>query len=212
MMMKEQKRTRAFTTVELLISMVIMGIVLALAIVEFAMVFNHNNLTNANLTAEQNARIAMAKVSNEFRQAMPNETDYNQNYPMVVSPTGPPVGVTAAPVAQVQYWKVHDGPGGLASPVPTNNFGEPVPCYDLVTLTYDAVLKTITRTAVLNTNTNCPTASTVTDTLAYNVTGFTVTPMDQKDTLFQLDLTTQPSKGSYGTYELNTQIKMGYQP
>lgn len=203
---------RAFTTVELLIAMIIMGIVLSLAIVEFAMVFNHNNLTNANLTAEQNARIAMAKVSNEFRQAMPNETDYQPPYPMVISPTGPPVGTTAAPVAQVQYWKVHNGPGGLASPVPTNAYGEPVPCYDQVTLTYDPVAQTITRTATLRTNANCGVASSVTDTLAYNVTNFAITPLDQKGTLFQVDLRTQPSNGGYGTYDLATQIKMGYQP
>src|SRR5579872_7137081 len=132
MMMKEQKRTRAFTTVELLISMVIMGLVLALSVVEFAMVFNHNTLANANLTAEQNARIAMAKVSNEFRQAMPNETTYNNNYPMVISPTPPATQGTGSPVSTVQYWRVHNGPGGLASPIPTDNFGAPKPCYDTV--------------------------------------------------------------------------------
>ncbi len=209
----KQTITRGFTTVELLISMAIMGIVLALAVMEFAMVFNHNNLTNANLTAEQNARIAMAKVSNEFRQAMPNETDYTTPpYPMVVTPTGPPVNVTAAPVTTVQYWKVHNGPGGLASPVPTNNFGEPVPCYDLVTLSWDPVAQTITRTATLQTNANCSVASTVTDILAYHVTNFSVQPMDQKDTLFTLDVQTLPSKGNYGTYDLATQVQMGYKP
>jgi prepilin-type N-terminal cleavage/methylation domain-containing protein len=211
--MAAPKRRRAFTTIELLISMVIMGIILALAVVEFAMVFNHNNLTNANLTAEQNARIAMAMVNNEFRQAMPNETDYTTPpYPMVISPTPPPPSTAPAPVSQVTYWKVHNGPGGLASPIPTNANGEPVPCYDQVTLSYDPVAQTITRTAVLQTNTNCSTASTVVDVIAYHVTNFAVTPLDQKGTLFQLDIQTLPSKGSYGTYDLQTQVLMGYKP
>ncbi|MDQ6779760.1 MAG: hypothetical protein M3Z37_01220 [Candidatus Eremiobacteraeota bacterium] len=211
--MDRAKHTRAFTTVELLISMAIMGLVLALSVVEFAMVFNHNNLTNANLTAEQNARIAMAKVSNEFRQAMPNETTYNNSYPMVISPTPPPKQGTGSPVSTVQYWRVHNGPGGLASPIPTDNFGAPKPCYDTVTLTYDAVAKTVTRIATLQTDaTLCPTASTTTDVIAYNVTNFSVTPVDTLGTLFLVDVQAQPSKGLHGTYDLSTQILMGWKP
>lgn len=212
--MAAPKRRRAFTTVELLISMVIMGIILALAVVEFAMVFNHNTLANANLTAEQNARIAMAKVSNEFRQAMPNESDFTAPpYPMVISPTPPPPSTAPAAVSTVKYWRVHNGAGGLASPIPTSNVGAPVPCYDTVTLSYDGALKTITRTAVLQTNVaNCPTASTVTDTIAYNVTDFKVLPLDAAGTLFQISVQTLPSKGNYGTYDLTTQVMMGFKP
>ena len=198
---------RGFTVPELLISMGIMGVVLALAIVEFAMVFNHNNLMTANMSADQNARIAMAKVTNELRQAMPNITDYSSNYPMVISPTPP-----ATWAQTVQFWRVHNGPGGLVTPVPTDVSGNPTPCYDTVTLAWDSTLKTITRTVVLNTNTICTIASSTTDVIARNITNFRVQPVNGSTTLYEVNLETTPSNGGYGVYDLDTQVALGYKP
>ena len=202
-------KPRGFTVPELLISMTIMGIVLALAVLEFAMVFNHNTLMNANLSADQNARIAMAKVTNELRQAMPDFTDYSTGQ-MVVSPTAPPTATAASPVTTVQFYRVHNGPGGLTTPVPTDSAGNPIPCYDLVTLTWDSTAKTITKTVALVTNTNCPNAATTSNIIARNVTNFGVTA--QTDTLFDIDLQTAASRGGYGVYDLNTQVALGYKP
>ncbi len=208
--MRTHKAARAFTVTELLISMTIMGIVLALAVVEFAMVFNHNNLMNYNLSADQNARIAMAKVTNEFRQAMPDITDFSANYPVVVSPSPPPP--STAPVASnsAVFYRVHNGPGGLVAPVPTDRFGDPTPCYDIVTLTYDSVGHTITRTITLQTNAHCPTPSTQTDVIARNVTGFSISA--EAPQLFDIDLQTTATGGGYGIYDLNTQVALGYKP
>ncbi len=206
--MTAHKTTRGFTVPELLISMTIMGVVMALAIVEFAMVYNHNSLMGANMTADQNARIAMAKVTNEMRQAMPNVTDYTCcPYPMIIKPTP-----ASSPVAvqTVEFWRVHNGPGGLVTPIPTDLTGNPTPCYDDVTLTYDPAAKTITRTVTLKVNTNCTTPSTTTDIIARNVTSFGVTA--STDTLLDVDLQTTPSKGGYGIYDLNTQVALGYKP
>lgn len=207
--MAASKKPRGFTVTELLISMTIMGIVLALAVLEFAMVFNHNNLMNANLSADQNARIAMARVTNELRQAMPDFTDMSTGQ-VVVTPTAPPTATAGSPVTTVTFYRVHNGPGGLTTPVPTDSSGNPIPCYDTVTLTWDSVAKTISKTVTLKTNANCPTASTVTSVIARNVTNFGVTA--QTDTLFDVDLQTAASKGNYGIYDLNTQIALGYKP
>jgi prepilin-type N-terminal cleavage/methylation domain-containing protein len=200
---------RGFTIVELLISMTILGLVLGLAIIEFAMVFNHNNLMNANLTADQNARIAMAKVTNELRQAMPDITDSSTGT-IVVTPTAPPPSTAPAPVTTVSFYRVHNGAGGLVTPVPTSAAGDPTPCYDLVTLTYDPVAKTISKTVTLQTNAICTTASTATTVLARNIVGFGVTA--ETATLFDVDLQTVASNGNYGIYDLNSQVAMGYKP
>ena len=208
--MAPRKKTRAFTVPELLISMTVMGLVLALAIVEFAMVFNHNTLMTANMTADQNARIVMARVTNEMRQAMPETTDYVAPYPIYVQPTSAPPSTAPAPVQTVEFWRVHNGPGGLVTPIPTDTSGNPVPCYDDVKLVYDSTNHTITRTVSLKTNTNCPTASTTTDVIARNVTNFGVTA--QSATLFEVDLETTPSNGGYGVYDLDSQVAVGYKP
>jgi prepilin-type N-terminal cleavage/methylation domain-containing protein len=89
-MMTTRAKTRGFTIVEMMISMSIMGLVLALAIIEFVMVFNHNSLMTADLSADQNGRIVMSRVTNELREGMPDVTDYtglNTPPPIVVYPT-----------------------------------------------------------------------------------------------------------------------------
>jgi Tfp pilus assembly protein PilW len=206
-------KKRGISTIELLISMVVMGLIMSLAVVEFAMVFRHNNLSNANLTAEQNARIAMAKISNEFRQAMPNETDFNgPDYPMVIAPPAP-VDTPGPPVTTVEFWRVHKGTGGLAPPspqaVPTNGKGAPVPCYDDVTLFYNAAQDKLVRSVD---STGCAGGAVVNDVIARNVTAFGVTSLNSTGTLFEVDLSTTPSQGGHGTYDLSTQVAMGFTP
>lgn len=204
-----RRKLRGFTIVELLISMTIMGIVLALAVVEFAMVFNHNSLMTANLTADQNARIAMAKVTNELRQAMPDLTDSTSGTVMV-TPTQPPPSTAPTAVTFVQFYRVHNGTGGLVNPIPTDANGNPTPCYDLVTLNYDPALQTITRTVSLVVNSICTIASSNTNVLARNVTAFGASAVSA--TLLDVDLQTAASKGGYGIYDLNQQIELGYKP
>jgi prepilin-type N-terminal cleavage/methylation domain-containing protein len=201
--MMAMRHNRGFTVVELLISISIMGIVLGLAVVEFAMVFNHNNLLSANLSAEQTARISMTRVTNELRQAMPDLTDFPTSNTVV---TAPLTGSSSS----ISFYRVHDGPGGFATPIPTTLNGDPVPCYDLVTLSYDNVAHTISKTVTLQTNTNCSTASTTTSVLARNVVGFNVTEVTTY--LYDIDLQTVASKGNYGIYDLNSQVAMGYTP
>jgi prepilin-type N-terminal cleavage/methylation domain-containing protein len=210
--MGARKISRGFTVVELLISMTILGIVLALAIVEFAMVFNHNSLMQSNLTADQNARIVMARVTNELRQAMPDVTD--SNYAIVISPTAPPASTAPSAATTVSFHRVHSGTNGLTQatpdPIPTDVNGNPMPCYDTVTLTYDAPSQTITKTVTAaQVTTDCP-SFTTTSVLSRNVAGFGVTA--QSATLFDVDVQTAATKGNYGIYDLNSQVAMGYKP
>ena len=79
-----------------------------------------------------------------------------------------------------------------------------------MTLTYDNVTHTISKTVTLQNNANCPTASTTTSVLARNVVGFGVTA--QSEYLFDVDLQTVSSNGNYGIYDLNSQVAMGYKP
>jgi prepilin-type N-terminal cleavage/methylation domain-containing protein len=202
--------SRGFTVPELLIAMTIMGIVLALAVVEFAMVFNHNALTTENVTAEQNARIAMARVTNELRQAMPDFTDFSNGKP-VVQPTAPPPSTAPGQSTVVEFYRVDPGPQGLSTSgaMPVDSFGNPIPCYDDETLTYDPVAKTITRTISVVTNSNCPNANTTTDVLARNILNFWVT---YQPYIFDVDLETESTNGQYGVYDLNSQVALGYKP
>jgi prepilin-type N-terminal cleavage/methylation domain-containing protein len=205
--MRASRGTRGFTVVELLISMTIMGVVLALAIVEFVMVFNHNNLTGSNITADSNARVSMAKVTNELRQATPEITDFNTNWPVIVSPT---LGSGAS--ASVEYYRADPGPVGLNGVMPTGQFGNPLPCYDDVKISYDPAAHTLTKTVTPQTNSNCS-GSASTSIIAYNIMGFNVQAMagyNGTPTLFDIDLQTTASSGNYGIYDLNTQVTLGY--
>jgi prepilin-type N-terminal cleavage/methylation domain-containing protein len=208
--MSTRTKTRGFTVIELMISMAIMGLVLALAIVEFVMVFNHNSLMTADLSADQNGRIVMAKVANELREGMPDVTDFTTpaTPPPIVSNPTPPAG---APSQTISFWRVHSGTGGLDDPIaiPTDAFGNPTPCYDQVSLVYDPAAHTITRTVTLKTNAKCPTPSTTTNIIASNVSSFGATA--QSTNLIDIDLQTTDTKGG-SIYDLNSQVAVGSKP
>jgi prepilin-type N-terminal cleavage/methylation domain-containing protein len=209
--MPARAKTRGFTIVELMISMSIMGLVLALAIVEFVMVFNHNSLMTADLSADQNGRIVMARVANEVREGMPDVTDYASpsTPPPIISQPTP--AASAAPVQTISFWRVHSGSGGLDDPIaiPTDAFGNPAPCYDQVSLVYDPAAHTITRTVTLKTNTHCPTPSTTTNVIASNVSSFQATAPSTN--LIDIDLQTTDTKGG-SIYDLNSQVAVGSKP
>jgi hypothetical protein len=195
----------------MMISMSIMGLVLALAIVEFVMVFNHNSLMTADLTADQNGRIVMSRVTNELREGMPDVTDYTTpaTPPPIVS--APTPAASAAPVQTISFWRVHSGSGGLDDPVaiPTDANGNPTPCYDQVSLVYDPAAHTITRTVTLKTNANCPTPQTTTNIVASNVSAFNATAPSAN--LIDIDLQTTDTKGG-SIYDLNSQVAVGSKP
>ncbi len=119
-----QKR-RGFTLVEALVAMSIMGVILTLAILEFGHVVRHFAKTSADLDAERAARMAMANVTKEMRQAMPD--------PNVPAPQPPPITYPT--------YNPSPGPGATQAPANSVTFTEaeqPVSA-DFTTLSYDTV-------------------------------------------------------------------------
>lgn len=60
---------RGVTLIELLVASSILGMVMSLAVAEFTQAWQHNSKTSVDLNAETQARIAMALVTQELRQA-----------------------------------------------------------------------------------------------------------------------------------------------
>jgi len=112
---------RAFTLFEMLIAMAVMGLVMSFAALEFkAVVFTYLD-ADSHLSAEQQARVAIAKVNDLSRQASV-VNDANPN-PAVIEPAS-----TAGP--RLQFTKVDSLD---PTTMPFLN-GAPVPCYDVVTI------------------------------------------------------------------------------
>ena len=123
--MSSRQRVRGFTLVEMVVAMAVMGIVMTLAALEFKYVVEQHLFAESHLTAEQQARVAMAKVTGASRQAS------------VVDSTPVP-GITSQPA----FLEPASTPGPrlvftqaapLSPDMPTQN-GVPVPCYDKVQL------------------------------------------------------------------------------
>jgi hypothetical protein len=93
--------------------------------------------------------------------------------------------------------------------IPTDASGNPAPCYDQVTLTYDPGTHTITKTVTLKTNVNCATPQTTTNIVASNVSSFQATAPSAN--LIDIDLQTTDTKGG-AIYDLNSQVAVGSKP
>jgi prepilin-type N-terminal cleavage/methylation domain-containing protein len=117
---------RAFTLVEMLVAMAVMGIVMSFAALEFkAVVFTYLD-ADSHLSAEQQARVAIAKVNDLSRQA--SVVNNANPTPAVVEPAS-----TAGPT--LQFTKV-DSLDPKTMPFLD---GAPDPCYDVVTITLSPV-------------------------------------------------------------------------
>jgi prepilin-type N-terminal cleavage/methylation domain-containing protein len=68
-LMRRRLSARGFTLIELLVASSILGLVMSLAVAEFTQAWQHYSKTSVDLTAETQARIAMALVTQELRQA-----------------------------------------------------------------------------------------------------------------------------------------------
>jgi prepilin-type N-terminal cleavage/methylation domain-containing protein len=119
-----RSRRRAFTLVEMLVAMAVMGIVMSFAALEFrAVVFSYLNI-DSHLSAEQQARVAIAKVNDLSRQAsVVNDVQLSQSpQPAVLQPVSTP-----GPVLQFTR-------ADSLQNIPLFD-GAPDPCYDIVTIT-----------------------------------------------------------------------------
>jgi prepilin-type N-terminal cleavage/methylation domain-containing protein len=131
-MRQEIRGQRGTTLVEVLVAMMVLTIV-ALAIgFMFEQTVKHYAFSTSNLSSEQQSRIALTKVTNAMRQAS-----------LVVTATPDINGKTPAPIAvpsadkspsnEVVFYQV----ASLEpSDLPTDASGEPVPCYNKVTISW----------------------------------------------------------------------------
>jgi len=122
---RPNSRRRAFTLVEMLVAMAVMGIVMSFAALEFKdVVFTYINV-DSHLSAEQQARVALAKVSDLSRQA---SVVNNLNPEMSPTPAVTEPVSTRGPV--LRFTKAQDL-SAVSIPTPS---GVPNPCYDTVTI------------------------------------------------------------------------------
>lgn len=109
----------------MLVAMAVMGVVMSFAALEFrAVVFNYLGI-DSHLSAEQQARVAIAKVDDISRQAsvVDSVDPAALPSPAIVQPAS-----TAGPTLQFTKTQCLD-----LSCIPTQN-GVPKPCYDTVTI------------------------------------------------------------------------------
>ena len=118
-------RRRAFTLVEMLVAMAVMGIVMSFAALEFkAVVFTYLN-ADSHLSAEQQARVAIAKVNDIAHEASVVDDPNPEMSPLppIIEPQS-----TAGPNFKFTIAQSLD-----PSSIPTPN-GVPKACYDVVTI------------------------------------------------------------------------------
>jgi hypothetical protein len=86
---------RGITVVEMLITLGVIGLVLTLTVALFQLTTHHFSKTTTDLSGEQEARIAMSRVTKELRQAMPDP-----NLPPAPPVLAPMPSATATPYVQ----------------------------------------------------------------------------------------------------------------
>jgi hypothetical protein len=157
---------RGVTLVEALITVGVIGLVLALTTSIFIETVRHSEKTMTDLSAESQARIAMTKVMDDLRQAMP--PNGVQGDP-VTSPIVPDAG-NATPQPSVIFTE--------ADSLSVANFTNPP--FDSVTISWNPANDTIVRTV-----NNGPAS-----VLEHDVTAFGVLPLSDDE--YQVSLTVAP--------------------
>jgi prepilin-type N-terminal cleavage/methylation domain-containing protein len=129
MRIRRNRTRRGFTLIEMLFTMLVMGIVMSLAAYEFTRVVQEHTLFESHLTAEQQARLGMAKITAAVRLASVDITD-NPNPDLPPSP--PVVQPEATSTPLIEFTEVST----LGPDMTTGIDGQPNPCYVDVTIQY----------------------------------------------------------------------------
>src|ERR1700736_629037 len=103
------KTRRGISIPEVLISAAIMGIILSVVAVEFSAIASHTKKTTGDLDAERAARLTMANVTKEMRQAM-------VDIRATIAP-----GVQPQPCTMPQFPIAQSGLSATPAPAPTAN-------------------------------------------------------------------------------------------
>jgi len=185
------------TIIEMVISLAIMLIVLGLATALFKQAYTHNTLTSENMSNEQIARIAMAKINSSLSQA---STDTNDtDFPSPNTPAPPIVGINSFPSATatpaVAFYRV----AGLApaASLPTGSANQPDPLYDVHIISYDPVGQIVNEYVVSVANFQKAVPSPAPTQLATNVTDFQVQQVNGNQGEYRISITVQNNTGQH---------------
>lgn len=167
---------RAFTIPEVLVATGILLLVLGLTTALFAQAFRHNTLTQENLSNEQLARIALAKVTNSLSQASSNISAGETPAPAIIAEasTAGAVG-DGTPAPAIVFYRV----SSISASMTTDNNDTPVPIYDVHVISWDSSTGVLNEYVTLATGYPGPSPTPV--ALMTNVTDFSVTPLDAQN-------------------------------
>jgi prepilin-type N-terminal cleavage/methylation domain-containing protein len=186
---------RAFTLIEMLFAMTILGIVLGLTVAEFTAAIQNFRFEDAHLDAETQGRIAMARINDAVKMATPDIVDSlcsQGNTCSIIPVAGALQNSTDANTAVSFYVVTSDAgtSGHLSKSMPTNGSHEPLPVYNVETVFYNPpnLLQECTETLTqYNAEPNpltapCQNSTSGTQTIVHNVDGganvpFGVTPL-----------------------------------
>lgn len=204
---------RGFTIPELIIAMTILSIVGTLAVLLFSQVVHHFDKTSMDLDAERGARLAMAKVTGEIRQAVPNLADVNNNGIFCDDGLGNTLA-NGAKLTAIRCFKVD------AIPTTTNCGGKPdwLPLcliYDSVVIKFDGAKNQIVESVTPLQGPNA--GKTVDSVLAHDVTSLTIQPVTLGQ--FDITITTSPPHradtkqiyaGTERPYQIESEVYVSY--
>jgi len=180
-MMERNRPSRGTTVVEILISTAILLIVLGFAAVLFRQAFTHHTLTRENMSNEQQARLALARINSSLSQASVeiNPSDYPTAAPPVI---GPVPTLTSAP--SISFYRVASlDPASMASPL-----GAPIPNYFVHTISYDPVNKQVDEFVIDVPSYIAGSPSPAPLIIAKNVTDFGVMQITSREYQFQITI------------------------
>jgi len=170
---------RGVSIIEALITVGIISLVLTLTVRIFTLTVNDSEKTRTDLSAESEARMAMTKVTNDLRQAMP---PYKASGTPVTSPVYPGATITPTPQPAVTFTEVDS--------LSTANYLAPT--FDYVTIQWDSAKSRLERCVAPNSQTICTAASA--GVVANDVTAFSVLPQNYDE--YQITLTVAPQHRS----------------
>ena len=180
--MKRVRRARGTTVVEILISTTVLLLVLGFAAVLLRQAFTHHTLTRENMSNEQQARIALARINSSLSQA---SVDINPN-DYATPPPLPVIGAvpknTSTP--SIAFFRVQSlDPSAMPSPA-----GAPVPSYWVHVISYDSVNQQVDEFVIDVPSYLAGSPSPSPLIVAKNVTNFGVTQITGTEYQFQITI------------------------
>ncbi len=186
---------RGMTIVEMIISLGIMLVVLGLATALFKQAYTHNTLTSENMSNEQIARVAIAKINSSLSQASSDTSDID--FPAPNTPAPPIVGISTFPSATatpaIAFYRV--AALAPAATLPIGAANQPDPAYYVHIISYDPVGLVVNEYSMPFAAYGGP--SPAPTPLASHVTDFQVQQVNGSQNEYRISITIQNNTGAH---------------